>query len=82
MKRQDEMEEFAKGYTSLYVDDNYEAIKAGVEWADEHPRKGLVDIEKACEWLQDNTMSSLCLDLGNTQIVREFIDNFCNAMEE
>ena len=45
--------------------------------------KGYKDaVEKACEWLQYNTRSSLCLDLGNTEMVREFIDNFRNAMEE
>lgn len=54
---------------------------AGATWSDENPKEGLVDINKAAEWLQDNTMSSLCLDLGNTQLVREFIDDFKKAME-
>lgn len=26
----------------------------GVMWADEHPRKGLVDIDRMCEWLDKN----------------------------
>ena len=26
----------------------------GAEYADSHPRKGLADIEKAVEWLDDN----------------------------
>ena len=38
-------------------------------------------IQKACEWLRDNTMAELCLDLGNSQLVREFVDNFKEAME-
>ena len=25
----------------------------GAKWVDEHPRKGLVDIEKVCKWLED-----------------------------
>ena len=27
----------------------------GATWSDEHPRKGLVDIDKACEWLLKHT---------------------------
>ena len=32
-------------------------------------------IEKAARWLSDNTLSGIYLDLGNTKIVKEFIDN-------
>lgn len=28
---------------------------AGANWADEHPRKGLVDIDKVCEFLRTTT---------------------------
>ena len=35
------------------------AIIDGATWADENPRKGLVDIEKACEWLATLPMSYL-----------------------
>lgn len=38
-------------------------------------------IDKACEWLADNTMNELCLDLGNVYMVKEFIDNFREAMK-
>ena len=38
-------------------------------------------IDKSCKWLETNTLSELCLDLGNVQLVREFIDNFRNAMK-
>lgn len=26
----------------------------GAEWADEHPKENLVDIDEVCEWLKDN----------------------------
>ena len=39
-------------------------------------------IDKACEWLRDNTMTELNLDFGNFQLVREFVDHFKEAMEE
>lgn len=29
-------------------------FRLGAEWADEHPRKGLVDIDKVCEWMKTN----------------------------
>ena len=35
-----------------------------------------VFIENTCEWLKDNTLHELCLDFGNTQLVREFVDNY------
>ena len=41
----------------------------------------MVSIDKAYEWLLENTLSELCLDLGNVQLVREFTDNFKDAMK-
>lgn len=28
-----------------------DAFEEGAEWADEHPKEGLVSLDKACEWL-------------------------------
>lgn len=28
-------------------------FEKGVEWADRHPRNGLVDVDGACAWLRD-----------------------------
>lgn len=50
-------------------------VEAAMEMAEE------AMIVKACEWLETNTLSELCLDLGNVQLVREFIDNFRKAMK-
>ena len=46
---------------------------AGAKWADEHPRKGLVDIDKACEWLTNTTIGTFPYKL---------IEEFRKAMEE
>jgi len=43
----------------------------GAEWADRHIRNGLVDIEKACEWLVKHT------DLSHLQF-----EDFKKAMQE
>ena len=40
-----------------------------------------ISIDKAAEWLRDNAMSELCLDFGNSQLVREFVDHFKEAMQ-
>lgn len=45
-------------------------------------QKKAISIDKAAEWLRDNTMAELCLDLGNSQLVREFVDHFKQAMIE
>ena len=44
--------------------------------------KKMIPIDKAVEWLRDNTMAELNLDFGNSQLVREFVDHFKEAMEE
>ena len=31
-----------------------DAFEEGVKWADENPKKGLVDIDEVCEWLNDH----------------------------
>lgn len=44
--------------------------------------KKMISIDEAVEWLRDNTMAELNLDLGNSQLVREFVDHFKEAMVE
>lgn len=45
----------------------------GANWADEHPRKGLVDIDKACKWLTNTEIGAFPYKL---------IEEFRKAMEE
>jgi len=42
-----------KDYEYIYFNQN-RAFVAGAKWADRNPRKGLVDIDKVCEWLEEN----------------------------
>lgn len=37
---------------------------AGAEWADEHPREGLISINKVVDWLRDNFHSYEIADTG------------------
>ena len=49
----------------------------GAEWADQHPRKGLVDIEKACTYLE-----SVFQQLASYYSGVEYTGAFCKAMED
>ena len=42
-----------------------QCFKAGVEWADQHPRKGLWDANKILAWISQNIESYCKLDAKN-----------------
>ena len=77
-KRDDEIFKAAREHS-----DNRDArmsFSCGARWADEHPRKGLVDIDKVYKWLEEN------LHMYNTSECRgdriAFVEDFKKAMEE
>lgn len=49
----------------------------GAEWADQHPRKGLVDIEKVIEYMKKNSRFDYLLETD-----WEILDDLRKAMEE
>jgi len=63
-------------------------FEQGAKWADEHPRKGLVDIDKMCEWLYKNMDAYACpiKAHGSTTwfayVNPDIIKDFKKAMEE
>ena len=57
MTREEEIYKSTQKFVGEYLDGLYDAETLAskcAKWADEHPRKGLVDIDKACEWLEKN----------------------------
>jgi hypothetical protein len=54
------------------------AFTKGVNWSDNHPRKGLVNIERACEWLDVNFPT---MDSAGSWYKEGFIKQFKKAME-
>ena len=69
--------------------DTFPAFIEGAEWADQHPRKGLVDIEKACNFLKQFLSTSDKNDYGETHVKSmwfnnedDFIEDFRRAMLE
>ena len=96
MTREEEIQEAAEHYeqvdaTNLACDYGWgdrdiqqQCFKAGVEWADQHPRKGLVDIEKVCDFIEENIDNYLYInrDWNAPQIKSNFIEDLRKAMED
>ena len=58
-----------------------QAFKAGFDYSDEHPRKGLVDIERVEEWITG--CFGFLNDAGHHNFkIEKFIENFRKAMLE
>lgn len=78
ISRKDELIDAAKRNAAIVS----EFIK-GAEWADQHPRKGLWDTEKVCEWLKENAW---LYDIVQVHCVQTNIDDIIHdlrkAMEE
>ena len=55
----------------------YDNILLGAKWADEHPKEGLVSIDKACAYLE----SAIKPYLGYYAIC-DFVDTFRKIMEK
>ena len=57
---------------------------AGVEWADQHPRKGLWEAEKVCKVLKDYMFKERFFDnrITRTAIIDNVVCNLIKAMEE
>ena len=53
------------------------AFTNGVNWSDNHPRKGLVDINKAREWVKNAFVGPFGEGLANS-----IADEFVKSMEE
>ena len=77
----DSMDEFQRYHTypkGAFID--------GANWADENPKKGLVSIDKVCEWLNSADMRMYVIaDHTSSNINRfnmnKFISDFREAME-
>ena len=71
-------EHFAHGCQGSLID----AYIEGAEWADEHPKEGLVDIERVCEYLSKLTYQ----EYAGGPMIRQFdsaeFEKFRKAMEK
>ena len=70
-------EEFRVTRDKFLAEHAIKFFKRGAQWADSHPRKGLVDIDKACEFLKDHLDG---YDIPEDDIERS-VETFKLAME-
>ena len=81
MKREEEINDAIGGFGLWSVGEAM--FKLGAEWADEHPRKNLVDIDKAVRWIKDNANKFVYVSAHtNTASINEhlFAEEFAEAM--
>lgn len=92
--RESETEQAAIGYLDgvfgggkhqdLYV----RLFMAGAQWADEHPKDNLVDIDKACEWLNNNADKYASMHVGGYEsetypyVTDDLVKDFKKYVEE
>ena len=57
------------------------AFIAGAKWADEHPKEGLVSIDKVCKWLGNRDVMEKILHC-RTSLIDDYVKAFRKAMEE
>jgi hypothetical protein len=85
MKREEEIN-LATRNAFLKAGVDKESYRQGAEWADRHPRQGLVDIDKACAWLAENFIGECgYIATEGTYIsfnTKPAVEAFRKAMEE
>lgn len=59
------------------LDDDLGRFLTGVEWADEHPKEGLVSIDEACEYLESAVRPYM-----GYYATCDFVDTFRKIMEK
>ena len=77
-ERSNAAEQYVEGFHPAIKRMCKECFVDGAKWADEHPRKGLVDIEKACEWIKQN----ISRYLFNTGKLDEYIPTCSDKLYE
>ena len=63
-------------FNTVYADCVVGGFVQGAKWADEHPKEGLVSLDKACEWLE----SALRPYAGYSDTI-DIVDSFRKVME-
>ena len=65
------------GHIGAHKNMIFAAFRTGVNWSDNNPRKGFVDINKAREWVKNAFVGPFGEGLANN-----IADEFVKAMEE
>lgn len=86
MTREEEIEQQTFAYYETCSDEDIAKSKGfidGAEWADQHPREGLWDAQKVCDFLKNKCVfsaanSSVIVEFNGEELVRKLR----KAMEE
>ena len=68
MERDEQIKNFAYSQVDCEFFDEkvYDSIILGAKWADEHPKEGLVSIDKVCDYLETRINEYIIRDLRKT----------------
>jgi hypothetical protein len=68
MERDEQIKNFANSQVDCEFFDEkvYDSIILGAKWADEHPKEGLVSIDKVCTYLEMRLDEYIIRDLRKT----------------
>lgn len=69
------------------TDEKYAEFKEGLiwgaKWADTNPKKGMINIDKACEWLEHHVNDDKYYScIGEEILIPYLIEDFKKAMEK
>ena len=82
MTREEQFKEYLK-VRNIPIDSlEADSIMEGIEWADEHPKDGLVSIDKVCKYLESLVYQEFPGAPLERLISDEMIENFEKTMEE
>ena len=95
MKRKEQIQDAAAdhrdwvccGFIDPIADAREESFAEGAEWADEHPKEGMISLDKVCSWIDNVDIGKYlsCLFSGTVNISflsNDFIRDLKKAMEE
>jgi hypothetical protein len=86
MTREKEIKREAKYSANGTIDDELAEMYfiRGAEWADQHPRKGLLDGEKVIEWLDKyaDSYTYFNVDKQETEFIGQMFEDLKKSMEE
>lgn len=85
MRREDKIKHIAESYS--WTGNQFDIEKAfieGAKWADKHPKEGMVNLYKACEWLRNNIdfYVETKYDEDFRVDIEQLLNYFRKAMEE
>ena len=68
MTREEQLKEYLKERNIPINSLEANSIIEGIEWTDEHPKEGMVSLDKVCEWLEEH-MVDFCSECAEQALI-------------